>query len=197
MGEEFREQVEKLVKLSDEEWNAFQKSLIIKQLKKHELFLEQGKVCRHMAFITKGYVRFYFLLEGEEVTKEFSFENSFCGSYTSFITGNPSRFNVKAMEDLTLLLFTRTNLLELIDKYPSWSKFLLFSVENLFVRKENREASFLLDTPEAKYARLLEEHKEMLRRVPLKYIASYLGISAETLSRVRAKQKIHTNNINN
>lgn len=189
MGEEFREEVEKHVKLSDKEWSVFQKILIPKQLKKHDLFLEQGKVCRYMAFINKGYVRFYFLLEGEEITKEFSFENSFCGSYTSFITGNPSRFNVKAMEDLNLLLFTRAHLLDLVDKYPVWAKFLLFSVENLFVRKENREASFLLDTPEVKYARLLEEHKEMLQRVPLKYIASYLGISAETLSRVRARQK--------
>lgn len=189
MGEEFRNQVEKLVKLSDKEWGAFQKDLIPKQVKKHELFLEQGKVCRHMAFINKGYVRFYFLMEGEEVTKEFSFENSFCGSYTSFITGNPSRFNVKAMEDLSLLLFSRAHLLELIDTYPVWAKFMLFSVEKLFVRKENREASFLLDTPEVKYAKLLEEHKEMLQRVPLKYIASYLGISAETLSRVRSKQK--------
>ncbi len=142
-----------------------------------------------MAFIAKGYVRFYFLVEDEEVTKEFNFENTFCGSYASFITGSPSRFNVKAMEDLSLLIFDRPHLLQLVEQYPAWAKFLLFSVENLFVRKENREASFLLDTPEEKYKKLLFENKEMLRRVPLKYIASYLGLSAETLSRIRAKHK--------
>jgi CRP-like cAMP-binding protein len=65
----------------------------------------------------------------------------------------------------------------------------LFSVENLFIRKENREASFLLDSPEERYERLLSEQKEMLQRVPLKYIASYLGLSAETLSRIRARQR--------
>lgn len=189
MADELRTQVEKLVKINDAEWEAFRSILRPLQLKKHDLFLRQGQVCRHMAFIKQGYVRFYFLVDGAEVTKEFSFENFFCGSYTSFITGNPSRFNVKAMEDLSLLLFTRSQLMEVVDKYPVWSKFLLFSVENLFIRKENREASFLLDTPEEKYEKLLSEHKEMLQRVPLKYIASYLGLSAETLSRVRAKQK--------
>jgi CRP-like cAMP-binding protein len=142
-----------------------------------------------MAYIVKGYVRFYFLVGAEEVTKEFGFENSFCGSYASFISCNPSRFNVKAMEDLSLLVFTRPHLMELLDRYPVWGKFLLFSVENLFVRKENREASFLLDSPEEKYQKLLSEHKEMLQRVPLKYIASYLGLSAETLSRIRAGQR--------
>lgn len=187
MAENFRRQVEKLVKISNEEWEAFQKILKPARLKRHDIFLEQGKVCRHMAFIEKGYVRFYFLAGGTEITKEFSFENSFCGSYTSFITGNPSRFTVKAMEDLELLLFTREDLLKMVNEYPVFSKFLLFSVENLFVRKENREASFLLDSPEEKYENLLREHKEMLQRVPLKYIASYLGISAETLSRVRAR----------
>lgn len=189
MDEALRNQVEKIVSINDAEWEAFQRMLKPKQLKKHELLLEQGQVCRHMAFIVKGYVRFYFLVGGEEVTKEFSFENNFCGSYASFISGKPSRFNVKAMEDLSILIFDRPHLLELIDQYPVWGKFLLFSVENLFVRKENREASFLLDSPEEKYEKLLHEHKEILQRVPLKYIASYLGITAETLSRVRAKQR--------
>ena len=188
MAEKFREQVEKLVRINDQEWEDFQRILQPKQLKRNELFLEQGRVCRHMAFILKGYVRFYFLTGDFEITKEFSFENSFCGSYTSFITGKPSRFNVKAMEDVSLLLFTREHLLKMVDKYPAFSKFLLLSVENLFVRKENREASFLLDSPEEKYENLLKEHKEMIQRVPLKYIASYLGISAETLSRVRARR---------
>jgi CRP-like cAMP-binding protein len=189
MVEELRKQVEKIVKINDAEWAAFQSILKPKQIKKNELFLEQGKVCRHMAFIAKGYVRFYFLVGAVEVTKEFSFENSFCGSYASFITGNPSRFNVKAMEDLSLLIFDRHHLLELVDQYPAWAKFLLLSVENLFVRKENREASFLLDSPEERYEKLLSENKEMLQRVPLKYIASYLGLSAETLSRIRARHR--------
>ena len=165
MVDQLRQQVEKIVKINDAEWAAFECILKPKQLKKHELFLEQGQVCRHMAFIAKGYVRFYFLVGAEEVTKEFSFENSFCGSYASFISGNPSRFNVKAMEDLSLLTFDRVHLLELVEDYPAWAKFLLFSVENLFVRKETREASFLLDSPEEKYKKLLSEHKEMLRRV--------------------------------
>ncbi len=189
MGEELRSQVEKIVRISDAEWEAFQGILKPKKLKRHELFLEQEQVCRHMAYIVKGYVRFYFLVGGEEVTKEFSFEGSFCGSYASFISGNPSRFNVKAMEDLSLLIFTRPHLMEVVDRYPALAKFVLFSVENLFVRKENREASFLLDSPEEKYEKLLSEQKEMLQRVPLKYIASYLGLSAETLSRIRARHR--------
>jgi CRP-like cAMP-binding protein len=189
MVEELRKQVEKVVKMGDAEWEAFGRILKPKGLKKHAHFLEQGQVCRQMVYIVKGYVRFYFLVGWEEVTKEFSFENGFRGSHASFISGNPSRFNVKAMEDLSLLTLDRPQLLKLIDQYPVWGKFVLFSVENLFIRKENREASFLLDSPEERYERLLSEQKEMLQRVPLKYIASYLGLSAETLSRIRARQR--------
>jgi CRP-like cAMP-binding protein len=189
MGEELRIVAEKLVDIKDKEWEALRIMLKPKTLKKNEYYLRQGEVCRQMGFIVQGYVRLFFLSGDAEITKDFSFENSFCGSYASFISGAPSRFNVKAMEDVTLYLLTRENLEVLTDIYPCWQKFVRISVENLFVRKELREASFLLDSIEEKYSNLLKEHKEIVQRVPLKYIASYLGTSAETISRIRAKIK--------
>src|SRR5690606_14456857 len=131
----------------------------------------------------------YYQVGSEEVTKDFSFENSFCGSYASFITGQPSKFNVKAMENMMLYTIDRKSLVQLTEDLPCWQKFNLISVENLFIRKENREACFLLETPDERYEKLAEENKEMLQRVPLKYLASYLGVSAETLSRIRARQR--------
>lgn len=189
MSETLRTIASNLVNISDNDWEAMRQILKPKTIKRNDHFLIQGEVCRQMGFITQGYFRLYFLRDDEEITKDFCFENTFCGSYASFTSGAPSRFNVKAMEDAIIFTLDRQKFLDLTDKYPAWQKFIRISVENLFVRKELREASFLLDSAEERYEAIHEENKEMIHRVPLKYIASYLGVSAETLSRIRARNK--------
>lgn len=186
MGGELRAYFEQQVRLENEAWDDLQKIISLKHLKRKEHFLRQGEVCKHLGFIVKGYVRLYFLKEGEEITKDFNFENSFCGSYASFSLRQPSRFNVVAMENVKLYAIGREDLFRLFDKYSSLQKLGRLSMEHMFIRKEMREASFLLDTAEQRYQDLLYQHPQIQQRVPLKYLASYLGMSAETLSRIRA-----------
>lgn len=180
--------IEKQVKLEEGAWEELEKSVIVKELKRNEHFLRQGEVCKYLGFIVKGYVRLYFLADGEEITKDFNFENSFCGSYASFSLQQPSRFNVLAMEKVSLYAIGREALFNFYNKYPNGQKFGRLSMENMFIRKENREASFLLDPAEQRYKDLLIQYPRIEQRVPLKYLASYLGITAETLSRIRAKK---------
>lgn len=187
MGEEFKRYAEQRVNLEEHVWKDFKKILTTKTLKRKEHFLRQGEVCKQIGFIVKGYLRVYFLVDGEDITKDFNFENSFTGSYASFNMQEPSRFNVVAMEDVTLYTFTRDPLFTLYDKHPAIQKVGRLSIEHMYVRKELRENSFLLDTAEQRYEGLLKQYPGISNRVPLKYMASYLGITAETLSRIRGK----------
>lgn len=186
MGDELKFFFETQVALDDETWEAVRRVIALKEIKRKDHFLQQGDICKHLGFIVKGYVRLYYLKEGSEITKDFNFENSFCGSYASFSLGQPSRFNVVAMENVKLYTIGRADLFRLFDTYPSLQKLGRLNMEHMFIRKEMREASFLLDSAEQRYQELLHQFPKIQQRVPLKYLASYLGITAETLSRIRA-----------
>ena len=187
MSQAFKNLIARTVNLDEGAWQAMEKILHTKTLKRKENYLREGETCKNMGFIVKGYVRLYYLVDGKEITKDFSFENSFCGSYASFSMNEPSRFNVVAMEDLELLTFERNSLFEICDRHPAIQKFLRLSLQDLFIRKEMRESAFLLDPAEKRYNDLLAGHPQIIQRVPLKYLASYLGMSAETISRIRKK----------
>jgi len=179
--------VSKVAPVDDALWEVSKQVLQYRELKKKEYFVRQGETCRYVGFIHTGYTRLFYNVDGVDITKDFNMEYSFCGSYASFIKGTPARFNVIAMEPMQLQTITRTNLLQLADAYMAWQKFLRVAMENMFISKENREAMFLLSTPEQRYAGLLQEHPDWINRVPLRYLASYLNITPETLSRIRAR----------
>lgn len=175
-----------LTALTAHESDALRSVLTHKVYKRKEYFLREGQVCKHLGLIAKGYVRLFYVVDGAEITKDFNFEHSICGSYASFSLQQPSRFNIVAMEDLELYLLGRNDLYRLFDEFPNIQKLGRLQIERMFIRKELREASFLLDNAEQRYKNLQQHETEMIRRVPLKYLASYLGLSAETLSRIRS-----------
>lgn len=176
-----------IVPFTDEEWQAMENCIRIKKLHKNEHFLKQGETCTKMAFVSKGYSRLYFLIEGEEVTKDFCFEETFTGSFASFLSRKPSAFNVVAMEDMLLLTIEYNALMDLYARYMCWNTFGRIVVEQFAIRKENREVTFLLYPPEKRYLEVTQKNPSILQRVPLKIVASYLNMTPETLSRIRAK----------
>ncbi|WPP49341.1 Crp/Fnr family transcriptional regulator [Catalinimonas niigatensis] len=188
MGEELKAYLDRLLPYEEASWLAMQSILKPKRLARHEHFLVQGQVCRQLGFIAKGYVRLYYLVGDAEITKDFNFEDEFCGSYASFISESPALFNVIAMEPVHLYTIPRDKLMVLYENHCCWQKLGRISMEKMFVRKEQREASFLLDSPEERYQKLLKEAPHWVQRIPLKYLASYLGMAPETLSRIRKKR---------
>jgi len=185
---QFKKFCDSIILFSETEWKEMENCLRIKKLSKNEHFLKQDEICNKMGFVCKGYTRLYFLIEGEEQTKDFCFENTFTGSLASFLSCKPSAFNVISMEETMLLTIEYDALMRLYDQYMCWNTFGRILAEEFSIRKENREVTFLLNTPEKRYQDVAEKYPYIIQRVPLKMIASYLNMTPETLSRIRSKK---------
>lgn len=181
--------IERLINPSAEEKAALEKVLHTRSLKKNEHFLKAGAICDRIAFIEKGSARYYYQLEDREVCKDFIFENGLLGSFASFFSQQPSTLNIEALEETQVIELFYEDVLNLYDHFPAWQKLGRIIAQDQFVRAEKREAAFLKDHPEVRFRSLVDEHPKIFKRVPLQYIASYLGITRETLSRYRSKQK--------
>lgn len=180
-----RTQITKFIQPSDTEWNEFSSKLRTRHLAKNEVYLAEGQTCRNVGLITKGALRMYYLINGEERCKDFQFEGQFTGSIASLATQQPSKFSIAALEDSTLAEISYADLQQLYDKYKSFERLGRLYITQMFIYKEKREASLLFDSSSTRYQNLLAEQPLHTQRIPLKYLASYLGIKPESLSRIR------------
>ena len=191
----FRLQLKKYVVFTDIEWDIFCQHLDYTTYKKKQHFLEAGAVCNYFGFIITGSVRYYYIKDGIELTGYFNYENEFIGSYKSFLTGTPTLNYIQALEPTDIILISKKNMdLMLNNPVLSYKMERLgrLMAEYIVVCYEDRTNSFITQTPEERYLKLLETGKEILQKVPQHYIANYLGITAVSLSRIRnriSKQK--------
>jgi CRP-like cAMP-binding protein len=186
MREALYKYINNLIQLSNEEINILDKILTYKKINKKELIAENGKVCQKVLFINDGYFRFYHIdSKGNEITSDFYFAPSFITSYTSFITGTPSFVNVQAMNDMEVIEFTKKDLYNLYDTYPKIERLGRLIAEAVAIISEEHLFLLLNQTAEMRYKRLLEIYPQYVNKIPLQYVASYLGITQETLSRMR------------
>lgn len=152
-----------------------------------DYFLQQGKICKDIAFIEKGLLRIYYLNEGKEVITCFCKENSLTCSYKSLITNTPSDTSIQAIEPCQLIVFSYDSLKRLYEKELFWQQVGRLASENEFINTECHNR-FLTDlTATERYQQILENDLDLLQRVPLNHLASYLQIAPETLSRIRKK----------
>ncbi len=154
---------------------------------KNELLLTENKICRHLYFLEQGALRGFYSLEGKEITHWFGFENDFVTSFHSFITQQPSVENIQFMESSIVWSISKDKLNGLLDQFHEIEKLVRIVYEKYYIRLEERFVNAQFSTATERYKELLEQNPGMINRVPLGYIASYLGISQETLSRTRSK----------
>jgi CRP-like cAMP-binding protein len=178
--------VKGIVKLSEKEVDEILKVLKVGRIKKKELLLKEGDICRKVVFFNKGYFRFFYnSIQGDEITCDFYFSPGFITSYTSLITEMPSFVNVQAMENMEYLELRRGDLYNLYESNPLIDRLGRLMAESVAIASERHLFLLLNQTADTRYRTLLAQHPEYVRHIPLQYIASYLGIKQETLSRIR------------
>jgi CRP-like cAMP-binding protein len=179
--------IKTLVQPDEEEWEAFCNIVQFKQLKKKELLLEEGQVCRFIAFVNEGVLRELSYRNGKETTIDFVPDNQFTSDYQSFIAGTPSLQYLEALTDVNLLLLRKEAIDALYNRYKVWERFGRLIIEKVFCIAEAKRKKTLARSHEEQYRDFVIEYPQIIQQVPQYYIASYLGVTPEHLSRLRKK----------
>jgi CRP-like cAMP-binding protein len=156
-------------------------------VKKNDHIQQIGQTCRTIYFIKKGVARIYYFKDGMDITDSFSFENEIVVRVESLFTGAPSRKGIQALEEVEIIAIDAVKLFQLYDTYPAVERLFRKIFELEYIATVKRIESIQFHSAEERYLQLLNESKQMIQRVPLKFIASYLGITQVSLSRIRAK----------
>lgn len=159
------------------------------QLKKNDILQPIGHTCKTIYFVQKGMARIFYYKDGIDITECFAAENHIIARVESLFTQRPSQKGIQIIEAAEIVAINATQLFALYDQYPAIERLFRKIFEQGYVETVNRLESLQFYNAEERYTRLLEEMPELLQRVPLKYIASYLGITQVSLSRIRAGVK--------
>ncbi|APQ18071.1 Crp/Fnr family transcriptional regulator [Maribacter hydrothermalis] len=173
-------------KLTDEQINFVQSKIEVLELEKNEYVLKIGQVCSFIGFVSKGLVMFYNIADnGEEKVCEFIKENDWVSQYQSMITETKSSIEIKTLEPTTLLKISFLNLKLILDEIPLVEKSFKQVIDKFLLKMLERSHSFQNLKAEERYAIFVKENSELIQRVPQYYIASFLGIAPQSLSRIR------------
>lgn len=154
---------------------------------KGDYLFREGEICPFIGFIIKGCFRIFILKDGKEITFDFFVENRPIGDYESYFRKQPTQFYIQAIEPSEILILNDVCLRLLFEEPPNGQRLQRIVVENLFFRFRDKLLSLYLDEPEERYRHLLQTAPDLLRRIPQYYLASYLGIEPESLSRLKRR----------
>ncbi|MBO9701452.1 MAG: Crp/Fnr family transcriptional regulator [Sporocytophaga sp.] len=184
---EFLEQVELLSEESKEILRSF---LYIEKLKKGSFFLELGAICNKIGFVKSGIIRVQFFNEsGEEFTRYFINEKHFAVDLTSFNDRSPSKEYLQALTDMELVIITREAMEYFSTAISNWDSIIRKLTEKALLEKLKLSNEMVLDDAYTRYHKLMERQPGIVQRIPLNIIASYLGVSQYTLSRIRNRYR--------
>ena len=188
MFELLQKGINEKVSLTEEEFDFCKTLFIPKKLRKKQYLLQEGDVCRYTSFVEKGMLRMFTVDEkGNEPILQFSSEGWWVADLYSFLTDEPSNYNIEALEDCELLLITKESWDILLEKIPAFERYFRILIQNSLIATQRRLMSSISETAEEKYIKLTNNFPGCIQRVPQHMIASYLGITRETLSRVRSQ----------
>ena len=173
--------------ITEEEMISFISRLESRTIAKHEFFVREGQVANEMAVVFKGAFRMYFTYKEREQTGHFMFEGQWLGDYESFLSRKPAVNNVEALEDSEVFCLSYDTMQAMYKMGAQYERFGRLIAEYVYLVAMNSYKSLLLKTAEERYLELLETQPHILERLPQHYIASYLGIQAPSLSRIRNK----------
>lgn len=174
------------VKLSDDALNA----LLVKwnravRLKRNDFLIQKGQTESSLFYVTDGRMRIFYPHKEEEICVGFAYDHNLICSYPSFILNKPSDYYIQALSETHMMAINRSDFYGLFDQYVSIERAWRMLEEEALLGKIEREVEMLTFTPEERYSRLMERSPHIFQIIPRKYIASYLRMTPETLSRIR------------
>jgi CRP-like cAMP-binding protein len=187
--EQIKAYLDQIATISNNDWAFFISKLQRRVIKKKTIFLGLNDIENHISFIESGVVRLFIPKENpeKEITFGFSFKNQFISAYDSFLTQKPSAYQLQALTETTILSITYDDLQEVYQTTQIGNLVGRLTAERLFLLKSKREQNLLNLTAEERYVKLFKERPELIKVIPLKYISSYIGVTAQALSRIRRR----------
>lgn len=185
--EKMRQSLNQISPINDKDWQLFSRHLKLKTYKKGDLFVKERQQCNHIGFLNKGIARVYYVIDGKEITSYFNAgnRNLFVCSFTSFLSRKPSFENVHFLEDSELLVLDFEQLQDLYNKSPNIQKLGRLMAEYNYVLSMERIYSLQHSPAIDRYNNMLKIYPGLMNQIPHHYIASYLGITPESLSRIK------------
>ncbi len=184
--------LDKIASISSLDWNFFISKLHRRIITKKSVFIKVNQIENHISFIESGIVRLFIPKDNpeKEITFGFSFENQFVSAYDSFLTQLPSNYQLQTLTETAMLSISYKDLQSVYKSTQIGNLIGRLTAEDLFLIKSKREQDLLNLNAEQRYLKLFKERPELLKSVPLKYISSYIGVTAQALSRIR-KRLVH------
>ena len=182
----FRQFIHNYVTLSYQEWQEIEACLVQKEVLKDEMLLEEGQYCKHLYFLESGLLRYFVWKDGKDVTKYFTTAPYCFTSQRSFAQQVRTKDNIQALMDSTVWVMKRADAFRLLDM-KNWSDFVRKLIQEVQYLTEDILEEIQNETAENRYRKMLIEEPELLQNVPLKHLASFLGIAPQSISRIRKK----------
>lgn len=180
-----REYYERIVKLQEREWAFIASNFCRKVFAKNDIITRQGETENYLSFVETGFVRLYVPGDENELTFDFCFDKEFTCAYNSFLTQTPSEYALQALTETVVWRISYDDLQKVYAQTKAGNYLGRFVSEKLFLSKSRRELSLLKHTAKERYLNLFHEQPDILKYIPLKYVASYIGITPQGLSRIR------------
>ena len=173
--------------LNQDDWVYFKSKLDFQKYPKNTVLIKTGAIENYLSFVSNGIIRLYIPKPDGETTFGFIFQNQFITAYDSFLTQLPSNYEMETLSDTCLWRISYSDL-EMVYKHTKKGDLIGRKMaENMYLIKSKREIDFLTKTAEMRYLELFQERPELIKCIPLKFIASYIGITPQALSRIRKR----------
>ena len=187
MYQSLREKMDRVSPVTPEDWNLLTSILRPVEFSKNDTMLKEGHVCRGIYFVEQGAFRTFHLKKGREIHTAFYFEDDFVQDIASLTQSTPSEASIVALEDAQTLFIPKDEMLALYDRAPSFQRLGRKVLALMAISEKKYAALFTTFSPQERYEHVMAHHPELIQRVPLQYLATFLGIARETLSRIRKR----------